>query len=71
MRSIITLALALPLVFTISLASVGCGGGGASVQQNTTTLGQQLQDLHSAYEAGIITEKEYEKKRKEMLKNYK
>lgn len=71
MRSIMTLALALPLIFAISFASVGCGGGGASLTQNSTTLGQQLQDLDAAYEKGIITEKQYNKKKKEMLKNYK
>ena len=71
MRKIFTLALALPLVFAISFASVGCGGGGANVSQNTTTLGQQLEDLHAAYEKGIITEKQYERKKKELLKNYK
>ena len=71
MRSLFTLALALPLVFAISFGSVGCGGGGATLSQNTTTLGQQLQDLHAAYEQGIITEKQYEKKKKELMKNYK
>ncbi|MBW2274310.1 MAG: SHOCT domain-containing protein [Deltaproteobacteria bacterium] len=71
MRRLVTLSLALPLLFALSFGSVGCGGGGATVKQNSTTLGQQLEDLHSAYEQGIITEKQYEKKKKELLKNYK
>lgn len=50
---------------------VGCGGGGAQVQQSSTTLGQELTDLQTAYEKGIITQKEYEKARNKILKKYK
>lgn len=49
----------------------GCGGGGAQVQQSSATLGQELNDLQEAYEKGIITEREYEKAKKEILKKYK
>jgi len=61
------------VIFTIVMGGlfVGCGGGGASVQQSTVSLGQQLEDLQSAREKGIITEKEYEKAKKELLKKYK
>jgi hypothetical protein len=61
------------VVFTIVMGGlfVGCGGGGAQVQQSSTTLGQELQDLEAAYEKGIITEKEYEKAKKEILKKNK
>ena len=61
------------VIFTIVMGGlfVGCGGGGASVQQSTVSLGQQLEDLQAAREKGIITEKEYEKAKKELLKKYK
>ena len=60
------------VVFTIVMGGlfVGCGGGGAQVQQSSTTLGQELTDLQAAYEKGIITEKEYSKAKKELLKKY-
>jgi uncharacterized membrane protein len=47
---------------------VGCGGGGAKVQTRSTTSGQELMDLEEAYEKGIITEKEYNKQKKKILK---
>jgi hypothetical protein len=61
------------VIFTIVMGGlfVGCGGGGASVQQSTVSLGQQLEDLQAAREKGIITEKEYNKAKKELLKKYK
>ncbi len=46
----------------------GCGGGGAKVQTHTTTLGQELTDLNSAHEKGLITDKEYEKAKNKLLK---
>lgn len=61
------------VVFTIVMGGlfVGCGGGGARVQQSNVSLGQELTDLQTAREKGIITEKEYEKAKKELLKKYK
>ena len=47
---------------------VGCGGGGAEVKTRQTTLGQELTDLDKAYKDGIITEEEYKKARKDLLK---
>jgi uncharacterized membrane protein len=49
---------------------VGCGGGGAKVQtqSRSTTKGQELMDLEEAYKKGIITEKEYNKQKKQILK---
>ncbi|MBI4831466.1 MAG: SHOCT domain-containing protein [Candidatus Lindowbacteria bacterium] len=39
-------------------------------ETRTTTLGQELQDLDTAYKSGVITEKEYERERKELLERY-
>ena len=47
---------------------IGCGGGGARVETRSTTKGQELMDLEEAYEKGIITEKEYNKQKKRILK---
>jgi len=60
------------VIFTIVMGGlfVGCGGGGAQVQQSSTTLGQELTDLQAAYEKGIITEKEYNKAKKEIMNRY-
>jgi uncharacterized membrane protein len=55
-------------VTTVALSA--CGGGRTSNENTmkTTTVGQELTDLQAAYDNGIITEKEYEKKKKEILK---
>jgi len=45
----------------------GCGGGGASVKQSTTTLGQELQDLDDAYKKGLLSEKEYKKAKEDLI----
>ena len=47
---------------------VGCGGGGAEIKAKQTTLGQELSDLDKAYKDGIITEKEYNKAKNDLLK---
>jgi hypothetical protein len=57
----------------VALASVSACGIGRSNKQTTTvtttTTGQQLTDLKAALDAGAIFPKDYEKKRKEILKN--
>jgi len=72
MTSLRTLGIASALAFTLSLGigTVGCGGGGAKVDARSTTLGQELQDLDEAYKKGLLSQKEYEKKRKEIMKKY-
>ncbi len=56
----------LMLLMTFSLT--GCGGGGAKVETRSTTTGQELLDLDKAYKGGLITEKEYNKKKKDIMK---
>ena len=58
--------LMLMLLLTLSLG--GCGGGGATMEARTTTTGQELIDLDKAYQQGLMTEKEYESKKKEIMK---
>lgn len=53
----------------VALALTACGGGGADVKSeiSTTTKGQQLLDLKKAYEAGALSQQEYERERKKLL----
>ena len=49
----------------------GCGGGGATFHAaSDKTLGQELQDLKASYDKGIISEKEYESIKKQLIKKY-
>ncbi|MGB0415993.1 MAG: SHOCT domain-containing protein [Coraliomargarita sp.] len=61
--SITLLALLTALAF-----NAGCGSTKTNVESSQTT-GQELLDLKAAYDDGIITEKEYERKKKEILKD--
>jgi uncharacterized membrane protein len=49
------------------LLTTGCGGADVHTQTTTTTTGQELMDLKKAYDTGVISEKEYERKREEIL----
>ena len=49
------------------LALSACGGSTTTVKQ-TETQGQQLMDLKEAYDNGVITEKEYNKTKSQILK---
>ena len=61
--------LAIAGLVTLSLTLAGCGGGDTTVKAETTTTGQELMDLKKAYEAGAISEREYEKQREKILVN--
>ena len=54
-------------VMSVVLMMAGCGGADVRTQTTTTTTGQELMDLKKAYDTDVITEKEYERKRKEIL----
>ncbi len=56
------------LMLLVTLGLTGCGGGGATMEARSTTTGQELMDIDTAYKQGIITEKEYESKKKEIMK---
>lgn len=58
----------------LALFTLGaCGGGGAKSTNinSSTTMGQELTDLQAARDKGLISEKEYNKARKDILKSRK
>ncbi len=62
-----TLAVAVLVALAVELG--GCGGGGAEVHQNLTTVsqGQQLTDLKRALDEGAITQDEYDRLQRKIL----
>jgi hypothetical protein len=48
-------------------AAGGCGST-SKVESNSATVGQELQDLDTARNKGLLTEDEYNKQREEILK---
>ncbi|WP_395021463.1 SHOCT domain-containing protein [Dongia sp.] len=62
-------ALIMAMALSSALLLSGCGGGGADSTVNNTTVskGQALIDLKKAYDAGAISEREYEKQREKIL----
>ena len=61
------LIIAVIFIGGVSLSSCG-GGPRSSVQTNSVSTGQELLDLKKALDEGLITKKEYDKKRKQILK---
>ena len=61
------------LIIATALSSLlmlaGCGGGGAdsTVHNTTVSKGQALIDLQKAYQAGAMSEREYNKQREQIL----
>ena len=47
-----------------------CGSSTELTTHNEVSVGQQLSDLQHAYSQGIITEKEYERLKKALIKRY-
>ena len=74
MRRSKTLVILMAVIMALSVSSCGCLGWGkggevkVETTTRTTTLGQELKDLDEAHKKGIISDKEYEKKKKELLK---
>ncbi len=60
-------ALCVGVIIALVSGAAGCGGGGARVSADSTTLGQELQDLKTAYEKGIISEKDYNEAKKKLI----
>lgn len=67
MKRLRVLAMIILIPFGAGLA--GCGGGGPEVKSDvsTTTVGQELMDLQTAYKKGVITKEEYESVREKIL----
>lgn len=66
MRKLVKTAVAAWMVAMVLLAT-GCGGADVHTQTTTTTTGQELMDLKKAYDTGVISEQEYDRKREEIL----
>lgn len=58
---------ALPILLATVILT-GCSGGGARVQTNTKSAGQQLQELDKAREQGLVSDREYERMRKRIVR---
>ena len=51
---------------------IGCGGSTTKVETaSSQTMGQELLDLKKAYDEGVITEREYERAKKDIMRKYK
>ena len=63
----------LKMVLVLAALSVPLTACGRSARQTTnvktTTVGQEVADLDAAYKNSLLSESEYNKKRKEILKN--
>ena len=55
------------LIAASSMSLAGCFGGDTEVKQTTVSKGQELTDLKKALDSGAISEKEYERLRKEIM----
>lgn len=58
----------LSLLIAVACTSLAGCGGKQRTETTTTTVGQELQDLDAARAKGLLTEDEYNRERKEILK---
>lgn len=57
------------LLAALSASLTGCGSSTKVTNTSQTSVGQQLLDLEQARNQGIITEKEYNRLKKAVIKN--
>ena len=55
-------------VLSLAAAPLSACSSTARTQVETSTTGQQLIDLKAAYDQGVISKSEYERKRKDILR---
>ncbi|MFN0066652.1 MAG: SHOCT domain-containing protein [Limisphaerales bacterium] len=63
-----TALLLLPLLLSATLLT-GCGGGGTTVQNTGKSAGEQLEDLGKARDQGLISDREYDRMRKRIVRD--
>lgn len=56
------------LIVTLAITLCSCGGRAKTTVEMSPNKGQELLDLQEAYNQGILTESEYEKQKKKILK---
>jgi hypothetical protein len=57
-------------VLTLSLPACGGGGAKTNVNASSTTMGQELIDLNTSYEQGLISASQYNRAKKDILRKY-
>ncbi|MGF1455887.1 MAG: SHOCT domain-containing protein [Alphaproteobacteria bacterium] len=55
-------------VLGLATLLMACGGADSQVINTQSTMGEELLDLKKAYEAGAITERDYERAKRRILK---
>jgi uncharacterized membrane protein len=60
------------IITVLILMLSGCGGGGADVVNTSTntTMGQELMDLNESYKKGLLSEKEYNNAKSNIMDRY-
>jgi hypothetical protein len=71
MKSRLATHTAFALVCALSLSACGGGGAKSNIQTSNSTIGQELMDLDESYKKGLISEKEYNAAKKQILQRYK